>query len=93
MSSPEFGSVQHTLGRMDAKLDQIDGKIDGHGERIVALEVRSTQAEKDLHSVRTELTDGRAHQNNGRQLVIASLVSGGTGAVLSGIITWLSIHH
>lgn len=93
MSSPEFGSMQHGLGRIEAKLDNIDIKIDGHSERLAVHDVRITQVEQGQTALRGYLADGQQHKASGRQLMTASLVSGGSGALLSGIITWLSLHH
>lgn len=93
MTSPEFGSVQHTLGRMDAKLDTIDTKIDGHAERLAVHDVRITQVENGQEKIRADLAGGQQHKATGRQLLTASLASGASGAVLSGIITWLATHH
>lgn len=85
MPTPDDSQLAHGFGRVEAKLDRIDDKIDRHAELLAAHGVRLDRVETDVTDIRRDLSADTTRMSVGRQMIWVAVV----GALASGVVAAL----
>jgi DNA-binding ferritin-like protein len=85
--------VARALGRVEKQLDRVESKLDGHSERITALEVRVDRHDIDIAEAKSVEQTEQHHGVNGRQMIAAAVVSVLGGGLMTLLVTLLTSHR
>lgn len=89
--SDEPGSTNYFLGRIEAKVDRVDEKLDHQGETVAAVVERVGAVERDVRDIKAQRVAEQAQARQGMSALQVGFVSAVTAGLIGGGFTVIQI--